>query len=245
MRRTACDAVHASVTVLRPPRSPMGSEPSEDPRDLQPPLAPPTTTSATSITSESAELHFVLDRLVRRHIEAVIPAPTIAAFGIDGKHYELLRLGVDRPEDAVLGLQLPSRFGALGVIATSVIATPPKRTLQDAALALGVTRTSQTVSLLATSDGPSTTTLNPQGWLIDACRRAVGLPTPPCSIAPVAFPIALWLDRLMVSVLNEQHPPTTWSDAVALCHARFGDTVVVTVATGNDLWRTVPRWSAT
>jgi len=135
----------------------------------------------------------------------------------------------------------------MGVVASSVVATPPRRNHHDAALAIGVNRRAQTVSLLATESGVIETK-EPRGWLVDACLRAVGRTTPPCAIAPLAYPIALWLDRLMVALVTEQSSsPLMWSDAVDLCPVpqrwRSSDPVDLGTTLGSTTrsWKTLRR----
>ena len=165
-----------------------------------------------------------LRRLLRvrleRHLSTEAFRPAITVLGVrlePNRSTEVLRLGVDRPEDAVLGFELPAEFSAIGVLASSVVSQAPHRGHRDAALAVGVGRDGEIVSLLATSDRV-VDTHEPRGWLVDACLRSVKRPTPPCSIAALAFPVALWLDRLMVAILDaSSEEPLRWDDAVAMC----------------------------
>lgn len=205
----------------------------------------PAASSAGSAPEHSATelLQRSLRRQMLRHLNAPFtPAITVLGFGKDRSR--VLRIGIDRPEDAVLGLVLPTRYNAVGVLAASVVATPPHRTHRDAALALGVARSGETVSMLATTDGEITATSRPQGWLIDACQRSVGLPTAPCAAAALAFPIALWLDRVMVALLNEPQHGLTWADVADMCPVpgrwRSSDPVDL----GTTLGSTTSSWSA-
>lgn len=178
---------------------------------------PSGTSEPPAETASAQALHRLLRRQLRRHVDAAAFAPPITVVGFSDDQSEVLRIGIQQPEDAVLGMILPAQFSAIGVLAASVVATQPRRAHQDAALALGVLRTGEAASMLAGPNGDITLTSRPQGWLIDACRRAVGLPTVPCESAALSFPVTLWLDRIMVAIVNEPRRPVTWLDVAALC----------------------------
>lgn len=206
--------------------------------DDHPRTGPP----SRDVTS-TTPLERALQRYVMRHVDAPF-TPAITVLGFAGGKGRVLRIGFARPEEAVLGFVLPVRYSALGVMATSVVATPPQRRYRDAALALGVTRSGETVSMLASTAGKVTTTSRPQGWLMDACRRAVGLSTEPCAAAALTFPIALWLDRVMVALVNEPERLLTWEDVAGMCPVpgrwRSSDPVDL----GTTLGSTTPSWAA-
>ena len=106
------------------------------------------------------------------------------------------------------------------------------------------TRSGGIVSLLATHD-EVIDTRDPQGWLIDACLRAVGHSTAPSQIAALAFPIALWLDRLMVAILNATSGTSlTWSGAVELCPLPARWRSLDPGDLGTTLGSTTPSWQA-
>lgn len=180
---------------------------------------------------------------LEHHCAVQADGPALTLVGFSESRTDVLRHNVDRPEDAVLEFVLPTAYDALGVLATSVVATPPQRSHRDGALAIGVGRGGDIVSLLATSDDVITTR-DPQGWLIDACLRAVGLPTPRCDVSALAFPIALWLDRLMVAILNaSMNAPVTWRDTVDLCPVPRRWRSVDAVDLGVTLASTTATWS--
>lgn len=210
---------------------------SEHPVDDDLPALPRESTAAKT-------LRRALRLQLLRHRDAAAFAPPITLVGFRGEQSHLLRVGMHEPEEAVLGLILPSRFSAIGAVAASVVATPPRRDHRDAALALGVLRSGEAVSMLATPTGEITATSRPQGWLIDACRRAVGLRTAPCPAAALTFPIVLWLDRVMVALVNEPHRRITWNDVVAMCPVpgrwRSADAVDLGITLGS----TTPSWAA-
>jgi len=206
----------------------------------------PDLTKSTA-SSQDREPDYLRRRLriaLERHLATHGFRPALTVIGFNGNTTTVLRQGVDHPEDAVLEFVLPSEYSAVGILASSVVATPPVRGHDDAALALGVTRGGAIVSLLATRNGVADTR-EPQGWLIDACLRAVNLDTPACETAAIAFLVALWLDRLMVVILNAATTePVEWDDAVALCPIpqrwRSSDPIDV----GTTLGATARSWSA-
>jgi len=194
---------------------------------------------------QSAELlQRCLRRSLRRHIETAGYAASLTVVGFRGRHIDVLRSKIERPEDAVLGFVLPPDYDAIGVLASSVVAAPPKRVHRDAALALGANRTGDVVSFVATADAVIDTR-EPHGWLIDACLRAVGRETTPCTTASLAFPIALWLDRLMVAILNTPvGRPVTWADAVDLCPVPHRWRSKDPIDLGTTLGSTTRSWKA-
>lgn len=185
-----------------------------------------------------------LRRRLERHgdLDPSSPAAlTIVGLFRDGA--DVLARGIDRPENAVLEYVLPARYHAIGVLATSVVSTPPNREHRSGALAIGVGRSGEVVSLLATNDG-IIDTREPQGWLIDACLRAVDRATRPSDLSPLAFPIVLWLDRLMVSLLNAPvGAPMTWDHAVELCPVPRRWRSYDAVDLGTTLASTTTSWS--
>ena len=188
-----------------------------DPSVPQPGARPDAPLYVATVPPSSDQLRRHLRSCLERHVRTEAFRPALTIVGFRGDFVDVLRHGIDRPEDAVLELVLPSQYSAVGVLASSVVSTPPGRSHSDAALAIGVPRSGNVVSLLATND-TVIDTREPQGWLIDACLRSVQRPTIPCHIPSLEFPIALWLDRLMVAILNApKSEPVTWAAAVRLC----------------------------
>ena len=201
-------------------------------------------TSAPSPTASLEQLRQRLRQRLQRHLNTEAFRPAITIVGFRGSDADVLRRGTDQPEDSMLGFLLPQKHSALGVLASSVVAIPPQRKHQDAALAIGVTRSGGIVSLLATAD-EVIDTKQPQGWLIDACLRAVGHPTPTCQVAALAFPVALWLDRLMVAIVNASSgAPVTWSAAIDLCPIPGRWRSLDPVDLGITLGSTTRSWKA-
>ena len=157
-----------------------------------------------------------MQRRLVNALDDIEPECVLTIVGFSDAETIVLRREDAQPEDTMLGFVLPDRFSGIGVLASSIIATTPDPRHRDAALGLALNRHGDTVSMLIT---PETTisTRDPQGWLMDASLRAVGLATPECAASPLAFSIALWLDRLMVSLVHNDHSPLTWPDAVHLC----------------------------
>ncbi|MFT5267123.1 MAG: hypothetical protein ACI88C_000545 [Acidimicrobiales bacterium] len=210
----------------------------------QPGARPDTPPHASSAPASSDQLRRHLRSRLERHVRTEAFRPALTIVGFRGDVVDVLRHGTDRPEEAVLELVLPSEYSAVGVLASSVVSTPPGRSHSDAALAIGVPRSGNVVSLLATNDRV-VDTKGPQGWLIDACLRSVQRPTAPCQIPALEFPIALWLDRLMVAIVNAPtSEPVTWTTAVRLCPVprrwRSDDAVEL----GGILGSTTQSWGA-
>lgn len=190
------------------------------------------------------QLRDQLRQRLQRHLRTEAFRPAITIVGFTGSETHVLHYGVDQPEESILGFVLPQRYSALGVIASSVVATPPERKHHDAALAIGLSRVGDIISLLATDD-EVIDTRDPQGWLIDACLRAVGQSTARCQIAALVFPVALWLDRLMVAILNAPSGvPITWAAAVDLCPIPGRWRSLDPVDLGTTLGSTTRSWKA-
>ena len=200
--------------------------------------------SSTTETNRGSIPAADIGRRLGALLEEPRPASLLTVVGFSSTDTTVIHRTLARPDDILLGFALPHRYGALGVIASSVISTSPDQAHQDGSLALGLNRRGDTVSMLKTSERTLTTT-NPQGWLMDACLRAVALPTQSCSVAALALPIALWLDRLMVALVHHTGPPLGWSDAVDLCPTprrwRSLDPVDLGITLGSTAqsWRTL------
>lgn len=190
------------------------------------------------------DLQQLLRRLLaHRHSRSDVFS-TLTIIGFGHQRLEMLADCESRPEHSLLGFELPSRFFAIGIIAASVVATPPSRGHRSAALALAVSRDGDIVSLLG-SDQDVIETHHPQGWLVDACLRSLGLATSPCGASPLEFPIALWLDRIMIAILNTTETgPVSWADAVDLCPVPSAWRSLDPIDLGTTLGSTTPSWAA-
>lgn len=174
-----------------------------------------------------------------RHRERQSNSAPISVFGFADGQLTLLASPESNAPETLLGLRVPDRFDAIAAVAASVM-TSSTRSNADAVLAVAVTRDDQELCFLA-GDVEVIETWHPQGWLVDACRRAVDLPTMPTMIEPVDLSLALWLDYLLVALV--ERCTVSWADAAAWCP------VVGPVATtdpeklGELLTRRVPSWS--
>ncbi len=140
----------------------------------------------------------------------------------------------------LLGLRVPDRYDAIAAVAASVMTTSERRHL-DATLAVAVSRAGSEVCFL---DGGVEVieTWQPQGWLVDACRRALGLATDPTTAQPVDLSLALWLDYLLVDLVEQR--AMSWQDAAACCPVTGPPGATDPIELGQRLARTVPTWSA-
>lgn len=192
-----------------------------------------------------AKLRRELRLRLERHLATNSFQPALTVIGVSRDSSDVVRHGLDQPENALLGFDLARKYSAIAVVASSVIATPPTQHHEDAALAIAVSRTDEVVSLIATPSRGVIETGAPQGWLIDACRRSVGLAAAPCDVAPLAFPIALWLDRLMVAILSDRAPdPLRWVEAVDLCPIPTAWRSADPIDLGTTLGSTTRSWRA-
>lgn len=197
----------------------------------------------------SGEAVVELQRVVRRCLDhhggaGDVDGPSITVVGVHRSDSDVLVRDPGDPEEAVVGLVVPRRYSAVVVLANSVVAMPPQRTHRSGTIAIGVDRAASIASMLATED-EMVQTDEPRGWLVDACLRSLGLATAPTDASPLAYPVAIWLDRLMVAILNAPAgTPITWSDAVRLCPVprrwRSSDPVDL----GLTLASTTTSWSA-
>lgn len=157
-----------------------------------------------------------LRRLARRELtrrRRSPQGPTLSVLGVVDGRPTMLRHGFDRPAELVFGLEVPAAFDAVLTIASSVIAT--RHRLVDGQVALAVDRRGEEVVLVATGQA-LVETRRPRGWLVDACRRSLGLTTRPEGSHPLVLPLALWLDRLMVEIVQGRRS-ITWEGARARC----------------------------
>ena len=169
--------------------------------------------------------------------------PRLTILGISREGTDLLKDGPCSPEQAILGFHLPDNYGAIGVMAPSVTATQSTRKHREAVLALAVGRDGQAASMLVSPTGVITTD-KATGWLIDACLRAVGRPTPPCTSAPLALPIALWLDRLLTAIVTSStSEPLSWEQATELCPVPARWSSDDPIELGITLGTTTRSWS--
>lgn len=148
---------------------------------------------------------------------AALNGPSLIVAGYSDVTSEIIGHGFAPAHDAIFGLRLAPRFDAVAAFARSVISSPDGR-FRDGWCAVAVDRGGIATSLLAIDGGEPHQTSTPDGWLVDACRRAVGHRTAGQVEHPVHLFLALWLDRLLVE-LTASSRGLRWSDAVALAPA--------------------------
>lgn len=185
-------------------------------------------------------LRRALRRTLHRHSEEGDGSRPLSLFGFADK--QLIRLpssGSAAPE-ALLGLHVPEQFDAIAAVAASVMTTSA-RNHSDTILAVAVTRDDQELCFLA-GEIEVIETWQPQGWLVDACRRSLGLPTRPTLAQPVDLSLALWLDYLLVALV--EHRAISWDDAVECCPVTARVIDASPELLGERLAQTVPSWSA-
>ncbi len=141
--------------------------------------------------------------------------------------------------DTLLGLRVPDRFDAVAAIAASVMTTST-RNHADAVLGVAVARDDHELCFLA-GDAEITETWQPQGWLIDACRRSLGLATRPSFAQPADLSLVLWLDHLLVGLV--EHRWISWADAIDCCPVTSPTGDASPELLGERLADTAPSWS--
>lgn len=169
---------------------------------------------APEAESEVDRLRRQLRRRLERLASRATPGVGLTVLGLQRGRVETLRHAVDPPERALLGVTLPECFQAVAAIAPSVFTTDGLH--REAWLAIGVTRRGDSVAFMAEPGRPVAETFAPSGWLIDACRRAVGLSSDGSVAPPLDLSLAVWLDRVMVHLVAEA-APLTWKAAAERC----------------------------
>ncbi len=160
--------------------------------------------------------HVQLQHVLDRMLDNPHPAPHLLAFGADHHRVEPLQTRPIAPEDALIGLVLPPQFTALVVVAPAAATRQNDRTIgRPAMIAIATCRCGRSCTALNV-DGERLSGRAPSGWVVDATMRAVGRPCAPTERHPTEALLCLWLDRLLVSVLDPtDRPPLTWLAAVA------------------------------
>ena len=163
----------------------------------------------------------------------------IAIFGFAAGRLHRLASADGTAPDSLLGLRVPDRYDAVAAIAASIMTTST-RNHADAVLAVAVCRDGHELCFLA-GDAEIAETWQPQGWLIDACRRSVGLATRPSFAQPADLSLVLWLDYLLVALV--EHRVISWADAVECCPVTSPIWDTTPEVLGERLANTVPSWS--
>ncbi|MCO4835817.1 MAG: hypothetical protein KC481_19350, partial [Acidimicrobiaceae bacterium] len=89
----------------------MATEPSFPFPDVPPATVP--------VSARRPDLRERLHLRLQRHVRSEAFRPALTVVGFRGNDTDVVRHDVDRPEDAVLELVLPSRYSAVGVLASS------------------------------------------------------------------------------------------------------------------------------
>lgn len=195
---------------------------------------------ANAPTTDLRALRRALRRVLRRRTELDQIDSPLSVFGFaDGRLERLYQAESSDPE-ALLGLRVPAQFDAVAAVAASIM-TSATRSHSDAILAVAVSRDDQELCFLA-GDVEVIETWQPQGWLVDACRRSLGLATRPSCAQPVDLSLALWLDYLLVALV--EHRAISWDDAAACCPVTVPVVDADPELLGERLASTVPSWSA-
>lgn len=134
------------------------------------------------------------------------------------------------PASEMLGFDAPPEWNAFGVVtrgrARSIDpASPVLRASADdtgacVRIVYLVDRCGVEASVVRSGDTPpmcmSSDHSPALGRLVDACRRALGLPTPPPDRDPCELWALLWLDRMVAHVLHDPGSNLTWATAVEM-----------------------------
>lgn len=168
-------------------------------------------------------------------------SPPLSVVGHYATSSSVIGHGFDRFPELIMGLTLPSQFDAVSIYASSITATR-RRGFGDSTLALGVDRRGHEVVMLADPHGSTTVSSAARGWLIDAARRMVGLATDPACPDPLDLPLAIWLDRVMIEMV-ERRQPLSWRRATQLCPVPDGWASTEPADLGATIASTTPAWS--
>ncbi len=146
-----------------------------------------------------------------------VAAPVVAGMSLDPPTFHLLDGPADtHPVDVLVGFDAPAEWAA--VVAVAGGTSPTTGFVMTAASA---TRRGRRAAVVAGAGCEPLFTDRPQGRLIDACLRCLGLGTdpPPSTIVDVIR--GLWLDRVMERVVSGG-PTPTWTEIVRLHPAWTG-----------------------
>lgn len=139
----------------------------------------------------------------------------------------LLALPRDRhPVEAVLGLEAESDWEGVGLATDGTAwSTDPAGDTEPTRVRVlhVVDRAGASSSRVRPLDGegPVLRPATPEGHVDDACRRILGLPTPPPPCSPAAWVAGSWLERILLATLR--HPARVWDwPALARCHPASG-----------------------
>lgn len=119
--------------------------------------------------------------------------------------------------DAAIGAIAPPTWSAVGLLAPARV-HHPGITSADGTLAVLVDRAGDVACAVADGDDTTRTFDEPEGRIVDVCRRLLGLRTPPPAARPEELWRAVWLDRLAAAALAGELPSPLTADAVLARH---------------------------
>jgi len=165
-------------------------------------------------TQRLAQVTFERLQHIRQSSSHSLVGPSLIVAGFRGTRSEVIGHAFDPAHEAIFGLTLGPRFDGVGAFARSAIAGA-RGNFHDGWCAVGINRAGTAASLVALDGHEPTETGAAAGWLVDACRRSVGLSTSRDVEHPLHLLLAVWLDRLLVE-LTSSNRVMRWPDAIAL-----------------------------
>ncbi len=136
---------------------------------------------------------------------------------------ELVAAG-DSPEQALFGRVLAERHSGIVIVARNGVTRTGGAAHIPCELVIAADRGGTVRAALGSSHTCMTTqsVQDAHGWLVDGCLRALRLPTLPEPTPVVDFTLAVWLDRLMATLVHSASTPT-WRRCVADLHGLVTD----------------------
>jgi len=134
-------------------------------------------------------------------------AISLLAVDQEGVDVGMKALEVDNPVSALYGFTCPPEWWAFGVVVPGQARhlDDPAQSPEAIRLGLMVSRSGDHVSLLRRGDEPPDVALGlgNEGRLPDACRRALGLTTPPPHAWPGQLWALMWVESLLVESMAD------------------------------------------
>ena len=212
-----------------------------------PRAVPPSATRGRGVDGPDALPPATLVDLVR-HLDASGPGDTPALICVvPGRAGPVVELDVvlDDPVDALIGRVAPADALAVGLRAPAHSHHLDGRRPPTAGRVLHLVNVRGTSVTLLPGTRPAGPVVGPTdapliGRVPEACRRQLGLPTPPPPPIAVTTVVDLWLTRLTVAAIRGD--AVRWSDALALLAAAPGPITTPSDA-ATALHRTSRGWS--
>lgn len=185
--------------------------------------------------------HSLLHKAVAKLVTNPREPPHLLVFGFDGHRLEPVVANESVAERALIGLSLASRFTALVVVAPASATRTPSAKHRPATIVLGLCRCGHPCSSLRIGDDVHAGRA-PSGWLVDAAMLAVGRPCAPTARKPVEALLALWLDRLLVKLVDPSDPsPMSWTSTTHAAPIATSGTISAHQLAGT-LVAAAPTW---